>query len=133
MRQTVRGDGANPNLLLPRCTAKRSRARSSTDEVLFVLDTKYKDTATYDFAQIVAYAEKMGCENAILGYPRELPHSLDTAVGGIWVCTLSFPVNSDVDRSGEKCMDSVLNDVLVHSKRQDSVRTLGGWPTYIDY
>ncbi len=106
---------------------------TSTDEVLCVLDTKYKDTATDDVAQTVAYAEQMGCENAIPGYPRDLPQSLDIGVGGVRVCTLSFPVNYDVDRLGEQFMDSVLNDVLVHSKRQDSVRTLGGWPTYIDY
>ena len=38
---------------------------TSTGEILSVLDTKYKDTttpATDDIAQIVAYAEKMGCQ-----------------------------------------------------------------------
>ena len=51
---------------------------TSTGEILCVLDTKYKDTttpATDDVAQIVAYAEKMGCQEAILVYPRGLPRT----------------------------------------------------------
>ncbi len=87
-----------------------------TDEVLCVMDTKYRHATTPasdDVAQIVAYAEKMGCVNAILVFPRELPRPLDMKVGGISVRTLSCPVSDDVHRLGERFMDAVLNYVLV--------------------
>jgi 5-methylcytosine-specific restriction enzyme subunit McrC len=84
----------------------------STGEILCVLDTKYKDTSTPaidDVAQIVAYAEKMGCQEAILVYPRSLPRPFDARVGDMRVRSLSFSVGGDVDEAGHRFMDSVLD------------------------
>ena len=63
----------------------------STGEILCVLDTKYKDTTTPspgDIAQIVAYAERMGCQEAILVYPRSLPRPFEArvATSGCGLC-----------------------------------------------
>jgi hypothetical protein len=72
---------------------------TSTGEILCVLDTKYKDTttpATDDVAQIVAYAEKMGCQEAILVYPRGLPRPFEARVAG-GMC--QAPRVSDNDRA----------------------------------
>jgi 5-methylcytosine-specific restriction enzyme subunit McrC len=89
---------------------------TSTGEILCVLDTKYKDTSTpstNDVAQIVAYAEKMGCQEAILVYPRGLPRPFDARVGDIRVRSLSFSLEGDVDEAGHRFMRTVLGDALV--------------------
>lgn len=89
---------------------------TSTGEVLCVLDTKYKDAtrpATDDVAQIVAYAEKMGCQEAILVYPRGLPQPFEVRVGDIRVRSLSFSIDSDVEEAGHRFMRTVLGDALV--------------------
>lgn len=89
---------------------------TSTGEVLCVLDTKYKDTATPatdDVAQIVAYAEKMGCQEAILVYPRGLPWSFEVQVGDIRVRSVSFSLEGEVDEAGHRFMRTVLEDALV--------------------
>ena len=86
---------------------------TSTVAILCVLDTKYKDTtvpATDDVAQIVAYAEKMGCQEAILVYPRSLPRSLEARVGDIRVRSLSFCLEGDVDEAGHRFMRKALGD-----------------------
>ena len=88
---------------------------TSTGEILCVLDTKYKDTttpATDDVAQIVAYAEKMGCQEAILVYPRGLPRPFEARVGDIRVRSLSFSLDGDVDEAGHRFMRTVLGDAL---------------------
>jgi 5-methylcytosine-specific restriction enzyme subunit McrC len=57
---------------------------TSTGKVLGVMDTKYKNTttpATNDVAQIVAYAEKMGCQEALLVYARGLPQPFEGTGG----------------------------------------------------
>ena len=85
--------------------------RDTTGKILCVLDTKYKDAttpATDDVAQIVAYAERMGCENAVLVYPLSLPLPLDIRVGDIRVRTLGFSVSDNIDRSGARFMELVL-------------------------
>ena len=84
---------------------------TSTGEILCVLDTKYKDVttpATDDIAQIVAYAEKMECQEAILVYPRGLPRPFEARVGDIRVRSLSFPLDGDVEEAGHRFMRTVL-------------------------
>jgi 5-methylcytosine-specific restriction enzyme subunit McrC len=88
---------------------------TATGEILCVLDTKYKDTttpATNDITQIVAYAEKMGCQEAILVYPRGLPQPFEARVGDIRVRSLSFSLEGDVDEAGHRFMRTVLGDAL---------------------
>ncbi len=91
---------------------------TSTGDILCVLDTKYKDAtvpATDDVAQIVAYAEKMGCQEAILVYPRNLPRPFEARVGDIRVRSLSFSLDGDLDEAGHRFMRTVLGDALVHA------------------
>ena len=89
---------------------------TTTGEILCVMDTKYKDAATPatdDVAQIVAYAEKMGCQDAILVYPRGLSQSFEARVGDIRVRSLPFSLDSDVDEAGHRFMRAVLGDAPV--------------------
>ena len=89
---------------------------TSTGEILCVLDTKYKDAttpATDDVAQIVAYAEKIGCQEAILVYPRDLPRPFEARVGDIRVRSLPFSLDRDVDEVGHQLMRTVLGEASV--------------------
>jgi len=89
---------------------------TSTGEILCVLDTKYKDTtkpSSGDIGQIVAYAQKLGCHEAILVYPRSLPRPYETWVGDIRVRSLSFSLDGDVDEAGYRFMRTVLGDAPV--------------------
>lgn len=82
-----------------------------TDEVICVMDTKYKDAlkpSPNDVAQIVAYAEKMRCEEAVLVYPRDLPTTFEAWVGDIRVRSLSFSLDGDMDQAGHRFMRTVL-------------------------
>ena len=89
---------------------------TSTGEITCVMDTKYKDAAilaTGDVAQIVAYAEKMGCQDAILVYPRGLSQSFEARVGDIRVRSLPFSLDGDVDEAGHHFMRALLGDATV--------------------
>ena len=71
--------------------------------------------ATDDVAQIVAYAEKMRCQEAILVFPRGLPRPFEARVGDIRVRSLSFSLEGDVDEAGNRFMRAVLEDALVQA------------------
>jgi 5-methylcytosine-specific restriction enzyme subunit McrC len=89
---------------------------TSTGEILCVLDTKYKDTttpATDDVAQIVAYAEKMRCHEAVLVYPRDLPQPFKARVSDIRVRALALSVDGNVEEAGHRFIRTVLGDALV--------------------
>ena len=89
---------------------------TSTGEILCVLDTKYKDTTTPapdDVAQIVAYAEKMGCQEAVLVYPRDLPRPFEARVGDIRVRSLSFSLDGNVEEAGHRFIRAVLGGAPV--------------------
>jgi 5-methylcytosine-specific restriction enzyme subunit McrC len=91
---------------------------ASTGEILCVLDTKYKDTTTPasdDIAQIVAYAEKMGCQEAIQVYPRDLSRPFEARVGDIRVRSLSFSLDGNVEEAGYGFMRAVLEDAPVRA------------------
>ncbi|MCL5423330.1 MAG: McrC family protein [Nitrospirae bacterium] len=78
-----------------------------TQRPLCVLDTKYKDgtVSNEDYNQVVAYADAVGCENAVLIYPKELEYPFDEKPGGIRVKTAVFDVGSELDQSGEKLLE----------------------------
>ena len=89
---------------------------SSTNEVLCVLDTKYKDSevpATDDVAQIAAYAEALGCNETVLVYPRDLPRPFEARVGDIRVRSLAFSLDGNVDESGRRFVRTVLEDTHI--------------------
>lgn len=78
---------------------------STTRQVRCVLDTKYKlpDHAAHgDIAQVVAYAEAIGCRTAVLVYPVPLPRPLDVIVGDIHVTTMTFATEGDLEASGAR-------------------------------
>ena len=88
---------------------------TTTGEVLCVLDTKSKNTtspSTDDVAQIVAYAEKMGCWEAVLVYPRNLSRPFEARVGDTRVRSLSFSLE-DVDEAGHRLMRTVLGNAPI--------------------
>jgi len=91
---------------------------ASVDEVLCVLDTKYKDTtvpATDDVGQIVAYSEKMGCQEIMLIYPRRLLRPFEARVDDIRVRFLPFSLDGDVDEAGHRFLRTVLGNALVEA------------------
>lgn len=78
---------------------------------LTVLDTKYKpvqEPSTADVAQVVAYAEALGCQDAVLLYPVRLDRPLDASIGRIRVRTLGFELGGDLDAAGERLVKRLL-------------------------
>ncbi len=79
-----------------------------TRRPLCVLDTKYKAHSTVsndDYYKVVAYADRLGCENAFLIYPKELEYPFDEKPGKIRVKTAVFDIGGDLDQSGKKLLD----------------------------
>lgn len=76
----------------------------ATSKVQYVLDTKYKApdrVASSDIHQIVAYANAVKCQNAILIYPQDLKQPLDIKIGDIRVRSINFSLNSDLNEAGK--------------------------------
>jgi 5-methylcytosine-specific restriction enzyme subunit McrC len=80
---------------------------------LAVLDTKYKKDdlpSAADVAQVLAYATKKGCSEAILVYPWDVGRGKAFTVGGIRVRTLGFPLGGDLEAAGRGLLDGVLGE-----------------------
>ena len=78
-----------------------------TGKPLCVLDTKYKAHNTVsndDYNQVIAYSDAVGCENAVLVYPKELEYPFDEKPGRIRVNTAIFDVGSNLDIAGGKLL-----------------------------
>ncbi|MEZ2321528.1 MAG: McrC family protein [Microcoleus sp.] len=87
----------------------------ATSKVLYVLDTKYKAPDTVesdDRHQIVAYANALKCQNAILVYPQNLKQPLDIKNDDIRVRSLTFSLDSDLHEAGETFLKSLLPNTL---------------------
>jgi 5-methylcytosine-specific restriction enzyme subunit McrC len=83
-------------------------------EVIAVADTKYKDTrksSTDDVAQVVAYAEQMGTDEAILIYPTDLDVNADFQVGEVRVRDRQFRLDGTIDQMGKDFMSDLLSVV----------------------
>ena len=68
-----------------------------------VMDTKYKREAVPtadDVAQVVSYATRRECRDAVLVYPFALPTPKDFQVGGIRVQTAGFPLDRKLGLAG---------------------------------
>jgi 5-methylcytosine-specific restriction enzyme subunit McrC len=79
-----------------------------------VLDTKYKSPASPasdDVAQVVAYAESLGCQTAMLVYPADLAKPLDTWIGRIRVRSLTYSLADDLERAGGEFLQRVMSSV----------------------
>jgi 5-methylcytosine-specific restriction enzyme subunit McrC len=83
----------------------------ATGMAKYVLDTKYKvPTAptSSDIAQVVAYAEAKGCQEAILVYPMPLVEPLDIRVGSIRIRSLTFTLAGDLELAGYRFLEVLL-------------------------
>ena len=89
---------------------------SETKKVQYVLDTKYKapdkKVANNDIHQIVAYANALKCQNAILVYPQNLKQPLDIKNDDIRVRSLTFSLDSDLNEAGKTFLTSLLPNTL---------------------
>ncbi|MEG4502034.1 restriction endonuclease [Microcoleus sp. F6_B4] len=88
---------------------------SETKKVQYVLDTKYKapdKVANNDIHQIVAYANALKCQNAILIYPQNLKQPLDIKNDDIRVRSLTFSLDSDLHEAGKTFLKSLLPNTL---------------------
>ena len=88
----------------------------TSGKALAVLDTKYKTAESptqADVQQVVAYAIAKKCSKAILVYPQALAHPLAAHVGNIWVRTLHFPLEGDLEANGEKFFSELLREVCL--------------------
>ena len=88
---------------------------SETKKVQYVLDTKYKapdKVANNDIHQIVAYANALKCQNAIIVYPQNLKQPLDIKNDDIRVRSLTFSLDSDLNEAGETFLKSLLPNTL---------------------
>ena len=67
-----------------------------------IMDTKYKigPPSMSDIHQVIAYAEAIGCKEAILIYPVEKESPLDMWVGDIHVRSATFALEGDLDEAG---------------------------------
>jgi 5-methylcytosine-specific restriction enzyme subunit McrC len=80
----------------------------------WVVDTKYKvptggpDTA--DVAQVLAYAQVQGAQDAVLVYPAPIAQPLDVMVGGVHLRTLTFALDNDLDAAGEDLVAALLGN-----------------------
>jgi 5-methylcytosine-specific restriction enzyme subunit McrC len=71
---------------------------------LCVLDTKYKTgsgPSPDDVGQVIAYAEAIGCREAILVYPGLLERPLDEYIGSIRVRSLTFAIQGNLAKAGQ--------------------------------
>ena len=87
----------------------------ATKKVQYVLDTKYKaadKVANNDIHQIVAYANALKCQNAILVYPQNLKQPLDIKYDDIRVRSLTFSLDSDLHEAGKTFLTSLLPNTL---------------------
>jgi 5-methylcytosine-specific restriction enzyme subunit McrC len=79
----------------------------------WVVDTKYKVPAAgpeaADVAQVLAYAQVQGAQEAVLVYPAPIPLPLDGTVRGIRLRTLSFQLDSNLDVAGESLVAALLD------------------------
>ncbi|MEG4198805.1 5-methylcytosine restriction system specificity protein McrC [Microcoleus sp. Pol12A5] len=88
---------------------------SETKKIQYVLDTKYKapdKVANNDIHQIVAYANALKCQNAILVYPQNLKQPLDIKNDDIRVRSLTFSLDSDLNEAGKTFLTSLLPNTL---------------------
>jgi 5-methylcytosine-specific restriction enzyme subunit McrC len=86
---------------------------AESGKVRCVLDTKYKTPKgpdAGDVAQVVAYAEMKGCNEAMLVYPTPLGKPLDESIGNIRVRSMVFGLEGDLEAAGRTFMNSLLRD-----------------------
>jgi 5-methylcytosine-specific restriction enzyme subunit McrC len=82
-----------------------------TGRPLAVLDTKYKEAAlpaSDDVAQVVSYAARKGCRQAVLVYPHALAQPKVFTVGGARVSTTAFPLDAALEDGGQRLLNGLV-------------------------
>lgn len=85
---------------------------TQTNQSICILDTKYKNDAkpdNQDIFQVIAYAVSQKCAKAILVYPMSLATPFQERIGYIQVSSLSFALDGDLDRAGQKFLQDLLS------------------------
>lgn len=85
---------------------------ASSGQAIGVLDTKYKKPdlpSADDVAQIVTYAEMMGCDKGILIYPSTKTMLADTKIGTKRIASLVFDLSQDLDTAGMSFLTQLKN------------------------
>jgi 5-methylcytosine-specific restriction enzyme subunit McrC len=81
----------------------------NSNQVRWVMDTKYRVPDAMpspdEIAQVIAYAEAKGADEAILIYPVPLPRPLDQRVGNIRVRSLTFALDGELDQAGQEFLN----------------------------
>lgn len=80
-------------------------------QVVAILDTKYKgdcEPAAEDVQQVVAYAVRLGANQAFLVYPSGRTRTRRIRVGGVLVQTLAFALEGNLENSGQAVLGGVL-------------------------
>lgn len=75
-----------------------------------VLDTKYKaatQPSNNDISQVVAYAESIGCDKAVLIYPQTLKQPFDAYIGNIHVRSIAFALDGDLEAGGHDLLSEL--------------------------
>ncbi|MDJ0746036.1 MAG: hypothetical protein QNJ32_22110 [Xenococcaceae cyanobacterium MO_167.B27] len=83
-----------------------------TKQILYVLDTKYKNSDTpsnSDIYQIVTYATSQKCSHARLIYPQQLKQPLRDKIGNIQVKSLVFSLEDDLEQSGKNFLQDLFH------------------------
>jgi 5-methylcytosine-specific restriction enzyme subunit McrC len=81
-----------------------------TGRPCIVLDTKYKlEIRRDDVNQVIAYATKVGCQEAVLVYPSGAQGLKRWEVGPVRVRSLAFPLDIDLNDAGRQFLDEVLS------------------------
>jgi 5-methylcytosine-specific restriction enzyme subunit McrC len=79
--------------------------------MLAVLDTKYRgdlQPTAADIAQVVAYAQAKGCEEAMIVYPTLQAKPLQVQIGAVRVRSAGFSLAGDLESAGRKFLDMLL-------------------------
>lgn len=82
----------------------------SSQQPKCIMDTKYKigTPSMSDIHQVIAYAEAIGCTDAILIYPVKMQSPLDMMVGDIHVRSATFSLEGDLDEAGWDFVHEIL-------------------------
>jgi len=79
-----------------------------------IMDTKYKVgvPSMGDIHQAVAYAEAIGCKEAILIYPVNMESPIDMLVGDIHVRSATFALEGDLDKAGLNFVNDLIDSLF---------------------
>ncbi len=86
-----------------------------TQQPLCVLDTKYKTHNTVrpeDYNQVVAYADALHCDTAILIYPQPFVQTFDEKKGRVRVKAVAFDINDDLIAAGNNLLSELYNCIF---------------------